>query len=232
MASLINKSPAETYKDLLTVSSSSPNQGLEGTSKRIFDGEGIGSSLYVGTSTFDVVGESTFTGTTTISTLVAPIMQGNTAMSGNMNITGNLTVSGTITNAEVGAGTNFDTPVITPSLSLKNVGTGATVQVMTMSNTSTVNVVSNLVTKGTMTFAGSSETLVIDAQNGGLQKGDGSKGKVTMKNDEVTLNKGSTELLSANQDGRISFQEMASAPSSPLAGDLTNINGDIFIAVP
>jgi len=67
MASLNNQLVSNTYKDLLTVSGTTSNEGLENTAKRVFDGEGTGSPLYLGTSTLDVVGTSTFTGSVTIS---------------------------------------------------------------------------------------------------------------------------------------------------------------------
>ena len=50
------KRPSNTYKDLLTVHGSTPNQGLESTAKRVFDGEGIGSPLFLGTDTLAIVG--------------------------------------------------------------------------------------------------------------------------------------------------------------------------------
>lgn len=72
MATLLNKRVSDTYKDLLTVSGTSSNEGLESTAKRVFDGEGTGSPLYLGTSTLDVVGTSTFTGNVTITGTLSP----------------------------------------------------------------------------------------------------------------------------------------------------------------
>ena len=45
MADLTNKSPATTYKDLLTVNVSTDNEGLETSLKRVSDGEGIASAI-------------------------------------------------------------------------------------------------------------------------------------------------------------------------------------------
>ena len=50
MASLINKTPAETYKDLLTVASATNNQGLETSLKSVFDGEGVESAIQLSTT--------------------------------------------------------------------------------------------------------------------------------------------------------------------------------------
>ena len=63
---------SETYKDLLTVLGSTANQGLETTAKRVFDGEGTGSPLYLGTNSLEVVGTSTFTGNVNITGTLTP----------------------------------------------------------------------------------------------------------------------------------------------------------------
>ena len=72
MASLLNKTVGVTYKDLLTVLGDTEGQGLENTGKRVFDGEGTGSPLYLGTTTLDVVGTTTFTGDVTITGTLTP----------------------------------------------------------------------------------------------------------------------------------------------------------------
>ena len=72
MASLTGKNITTTYKDLLTIHGTVSNQGLENTAKQVFDGEGIGSPLYLGTNSLDVVGTSTFTGNVTITGTLSP----------------------------------------------------------------------------------------------------------------------------------------------------------------
>jgi len=72
MANLTSYTVSETYKDLLTVLGSTANQGLENTAKQVFDGEGTGSPLYLGTTTLDVVGTTTFTGDVTITGTLSP----------------------------------------------------------------------------------------------------------------------------------------------------------------
>ena len=57
-----------TYKDLLTVlDTNSPNQGLERSAKRVFDGEGIGSPLFLSTEAVSIAGGLTVTSGVTIS---------------------------------------------------------------------------------------------------------------------------------------------------------------------
>lgn len=54
MASLNNKTPAETFKDLLTVNSGTDNQGLESSLKTVSDGEGIESAIQLSTTTLKI----------------------------------------------------------------------------------------------------------------------------------------------------------------------------------
>jgi len=54
MASLAGRQVANTYKDILHVYNGTENQGLEVTTKRVFDGEGVGSPLYLGTDFIEV----------------------------------------------------------------------------------------------------------------------------------------------------------------------------------
>lgn len=212
--SLIGKTPAETFKDLLTVASSTPNQGLESTAKRVYDGEGVGSPLYIGTNSLDIVGATSITGTL--------------GVTGNTTITGNLTVTGNIINSGL-ADATFDEPVVATGFSLTN-SNNVTVPVMSMAGTDTVQIIPNLVTKGSMTFLDGTNEVKIDAANGGLQKGDGTKGKVLMKDTEVSLNKGSKELFLAKEDGTGRFQSVSTLPSNPSGGDIVNKDGVIFIA--
>jgi len=61
MAGLTSKTPALTYKDLLTVhTEDSTNQGLESTLKPIEDGEGIQSAIEISTTDVNI---STHNGT-------------------------------------------------------------------------------------------------------------------------------------------------------------------------
>lgn len=82
MAGLRNLQIANSYKDLLTIlDDTNPNQGLESTSKRVFDGDGIQSPLFLSTTAVDIAGNLTSTGTIT----------GNTLFSTDGNISSNQT---------------------------------------------------------------------------------------------------------------------------------------------
>ena len=63
MASLTGQLIGGTYKDLLTVASATANEGLETSVKQIFDGDGIGSPLWIGTNSLQVTDIMTITGT-------------------------------------------------------------------------------------------------------------------------------------------------------------------------
>ena len=63
---LTNYKVNETYKDLLTVLGGTANEGLESNAKRVFDGNGTGSPLYLGTNSLSIVGATTITGDTTV----------------------------------------------------------------------------------------------------------------------------------------------------------------------
>lgn len=217
MASLINKTPAETYKDLLTVASDTNNQGLEPTAKRVFDGEGIGSPLFLGTDTLDIVGTTTITGTTNIT--------------GNATITGNLTVTGNIINEGMTQGSDFTTTVSAPSFALTNASTGNTTNAFSLASDGTVQVTANLVTKGAMTFMGAGgEEVRVDAASGGIARGDGTSGRIDMRDTEVALSRGDKELFTAREDGTIRTQSVNDLPANPNAGDIVNRNGEILIA--
>ena len=62
MATLTGQSITSTYQDLLHISSATRNEGLTSTAKQIFDGEGIGSPLYIGTNTLEMTGTTTISG--------------------------------------------------------------------------------------------------------------------------------------------------------------------------
>ena len=56
MSTLYNKKVRETFPDLLTVLGSTTGEGLTSTAKRIFDGEGTGSPLWMSTNMLQVDG--------------------------------------------------------------------------------------------------------------------------------------------------------------------------------
>ena len=246
MASLLDKTPAETFKDLLTVSGSTPNQGLETTAKRVFDGEGIGSPLYLGINSLDIVGATSITGATTISGATAITgdtgITGDTTITGDLAITGNLSYTGTITGQGISGSTITGTTItgndiIGGNIISNNYKFG--VAIATAVNgfiwnptLTAIEVRQNLITKEAMTFSKTGfDDLVISAQTGTLEKGDGSKGKVVLGDTDVTLQQGSNELCQFMSDGTIRSQSVGSLPSSPSAGDMVNLNGVLYLAV-
>jgi len=56
MSTLTSKTISNTYRDLLTVSGSTANEGITSSVKRIFDGEGTGSPLWMSTNMLQVDG--------------------------------------------------------------------------------------------------------------------------------------------------------------------------------
>ena len=177
------------------------------------------------TGTTTMTGNAEVTGALTVGNLVAPIMNGSTT------ITGDLTVTGSIINDNIGGDGIFDTPVVATSFALQNATTGQQTNAFSLASDGTVQVTANLVTKGAMTFMGAGgEEVRVDAASGGVTKGDGTKGKVMMKDTEVALNKGDKELFVAKEDGTTRMQSVDTLPANPNAGDMVNRNGEILIA--
>lgn len=233
MASLLNKAVGTTYKDLLTVLGDTSGQGLEPTAKRVFDGEGTGSPLYLGTNSLTVAGSTTINGATNI--VGATSITGNTTVTGNLSVDGNLSYTGTISGAGL-TGSNITGQTITGDIistdSYRFNNSGSQVIALTYNNTkSAIIVEQNLRTKGSMTFTATGhDDLIISAASGTLEKGDGSKGKVSLGDTKVSLKKGDTELLSVEEDGTLRMQSVSSEPSSPSSGDMVNIDGEIYIS--
>ena len=63
MASLKDYEIQTSYKDLLTVlDANAPNSGIESTVKRVFDGEGTSSPLFLSSTSVEISGNLTVTG--------------------------------------------------------------------------------------------------------------------------------------------------------------------------
>jgi len=56
MANLSDTRIRDTFKDLLTVYSGTGNEGITGNAKRIFDGDGTGSPLWMSTNMLQIDG--------------------------------------------------------------------------------------------------------------------------------------------------------------------------------
>tara|TARA_R100001594_G_scaffold123799_2_gene160431 strand:+ start:11126 stop:11695 length:570 start_codon:yes stop_codon:yes gene_type:complete len=104
--------------------------------------------------------------------------------------------------------------------------------VLEASTAGEVEVKTDLKTKGSVTFTKAGhENLVMSAQNGTMERGDGTKGKVKLGDTSVSLRKESTDLLVAKSDGTLKLQNVDTLPSNPAAGDIVNYNGKINIGV-
>ena len=104
--------------------------------------------------------------------------------------------------------------------------------VLEASTAGVVEVKADLKTKGAVTFTKDGyENLVVSAQHGTMEKGDGTKGKVKLGDTSVSLRKGTNDLLIAKEDGTLKLQNVDTLPSNPAAGDIVNYNGKINIGV-
>ena len=56
MADLTSYKVKDTYKDILTVFNGTINEGITGSTKRIFDGDGTGSPLWMSANTLQIDG--------------------------------------------------------------------------------------------------------------------------------------------------------------------------------
>jgi hypothetical protein len=56
MADLTSYKVKDTYADLLTIFNGTINEGITGSAKRIFDGDGTGSPLWMSTNTLQIDG--------------------------------------------------------------------------------------------------------------------------------------------------------------------------------
>ena len=54
MATLYNQKVKNTFPDLLTVLGATAGEGLTSSTKQIFDGDGTGSPLWIGTNTLEM----------------------------------------------------------------------------------------------------------------------------------------------------------------------------------
>lgn len=229
--SLTGKTVAETYKDLLTVQGTTNNQGLEPTRKRVFDGEGIGSPIYLGTTSVEFQGPITTTSNLTVggdisytgsisgngSGLTNVTSEWDGTRTGDSSIVGNLTLTGNITADE---------------LHFRPVGLGSAVKVAELDENNRFLMSVDLVTKSNITFLASTagvDNLVLDANTGTFGKS--SKGNMELANTSVALRKGTDKLLEANDDGTIRIKNVSSLPSSPNSGDMVNLNGELYINV-
>ena len=94
MASLNNKTPAETFKDLLTVNSGTDNQGLESSLKTVSDGEGVESAIQLSTTTLKIPSGKTLEIAGTLNSV-------NATLTGDLSVGDDLTVTDLISGASM-----------------------------------------------------------------------------------------------------------------------------------
>jgi len=119
--------------------------------------------------------------------------------------------------------------VIAKEFHLRSSG-GTAYSVMEVQTDGTVSMNADIETKGSVKFlASSGDDLIMDADAKAFQRGDGTKGNITLEDSSVKLQKGSTDLLEVKEDGTITFQNISSYPSSPSAGDIVLKGGNLEI---
>ena len=192
MAGFAGKNITSTYKDVLNLFDTVENEGLTSSAKRIFDGGGVGSPLYMSTSLLQV---------------------GTSSVSADMKVFGSISAK---------------------SIKLKKPINNEEFSVFTPNSDGSINVLVDFKTKSSVVFqADGYDNIVMDATNSSMKRGDGSKGNVKLGATDVTLQKGTTDLFTAKEDGTIQFQKITDAnkPSNPSAGDLAIIDNELHIGV-
>ena len=106
MASLNNKTPAETFKDLLTVNSGTDNQGLESSLKTVSDGEGVESAIQLSTTTLKIPTGKTLEIAGTLNSV-------NATLTGDLSVGDDLTVSDLISGNSMSITTHIASSTLT-----------------------------------------------------------------------------------------------------------------------
>jgi hypothetical protein len=225
---LTGKTVADTYKDLLTVNSAGfDGQGLESTRKRVIDGEGVNSALFLGTNDLafsgpiigdvNIQGALQVDGSTTLDSLVIRNNQdeNNTILEHYRNN------SGSVDQTRLkGIGRIYMKEHIDDSDTLT----------LTFTNSSlAVNTAMDIRSTLTITDPSTGNTLELDPNNKDLG-GSGDTAKVSFTETEVKLAKGDTALFTAKEDGTARIKEVSSFPTSGTAsGDLVNVSGVLYV---
>lgn len=217
MASLSGRGISSTYKDILHVFNGTENQGLEVTTKRVFDGEGVGSPLYLGTdfievgtvnnadnSNFKVWGDGTG--------VDQPYFLFNTA-DGNVFLeNGDLSVDGKVTADTFALTDTNDSPT-----DVFTIDTNGVVQTtVAIASTNTIE------TTAALKVGTGDNEMKIGATNGKLTRGT-DKGNIELKDGGVSLQKDGVNLFEVKDDGEMlpkTIAALGSLPSSPSAGSL------------
>ena len=226
MASLAGRQVANTYKDILHVYNGTENQGLEVTTKRVFDGEGVGSPLYLGTDFIEVgaadnADNSNFKVWGDGSGASQPYFLFNTS-DGNVFLeNGNLSVDGSVTADKFSLTDTNDSET-----DILTIDTSGVLQVATPINTS-----SPITSSATITLTGTDD-LKLSGSTSRISRGT-DKGNIELQDDGVSLQKNGANLFQVKNDGEMLPKTIAGLddlPSSPSAGSfavkIDGISGD------
>ena len=237
---LAGKTINTTYKDMLNVNFGTDNEGFTSGAKRLFDGAGVGSPLYIGTTEMNVKGADWTFGEADTET-------GNN----DFYIYGNATLSGAV---ESPYG-HFDTKqgdcsmtwndvdfkitgskgkFMTPNMYMRNSSYNSGVDTLCLTFTSDGSVACNrpLLTKSTVTFEDQSgEKVVLDPATGKIGN-DTDKGGITMNDDGLTVRKEDTQLAQFTDDGRFRLDEVDDTVSGTFKnGDILNVDGELYVRI-
>jgi len=217
MASLAGRQVANTYKDILHVYNGTENQGLEVTTKRVFDGEGVGSPLYLGTDFIEVgrqgnADNSNFKVWGDGSGSTQPYFLFNTS-DGNVFLeNGDLSVDGKVVADKFSL---TDTNDLETDLFI--IDTTGTVQ-----TTVPINTNKPITSSSTLTLTGT-EDLKLSGDTSRISRGT-DKGNIELKDDGVSLQKGGENLWEVKDDGEILPKVLGGVgvafPTSPSTGSM------------
>jgi len=226
MAALTGKEIRSTYKDLLTVSGTTLGEGLESSVKRVFDGEGVGSPLWLGSNTLEFQGN---------------VVMGSALSTGNYDFTlyGDYNSSpvknpwvkwdasaGDLILNDVALSIKSSGTITTPSVELFNSAfeSGAAQSAIGLNSDGEMTFKVDINTKKNVKFTDDSgATVELKPATGILEKGT-DKGKIKLGDTSVTLQKGSSTLLEVKDDGSLALAPQGTAPDANTSSD-----GDIYV---
>ena len=236
MASLSGRQIKNTFKDILHVFDGDLNEGLESGVKRVWDGEGIGSPLWLGDSSVELqgivkMGTSNSTGNydffiygdkdASSSPAKLPYIHFD---ADDRKFTLNdveLVVTETI---NAGNGINF---------SNASYNSGASTAGITFNASGQLVITQGLVTQGEVKFEdGSGNEVGFDVSDGTIKKGT-DEGQIKLGANDVTIKTGSEDLLIAKDDGTITIKNVSALGAFPTAvlGAVISKGGDFYVGV-
>jgi len=234
LASLTGTSVKTTYKDLLTISGTTAGEGLTSSKKTIYDGLGNTAPMVLSTSAIGflgavTVGNDNYTGNDSNDFIVYGTSGGSSSTD-----EPHMKYDASARELKINDGDVIvDGDIHCEYIKLVNSGynSGTATSAFVMGSDGSLSILRDVQTKGAVKFQEAGyDDLVVKASTGVFEKGDGTKGKVTLGDSEVTLSKGSSALVTAKDDGTLRVTSVSSLPGSPSNGDMVNKDGAIYIA--